>query len=171
MPPVRQEHGHVQLGSCSAGANGRGLKISDGQKMCLYWLYFKMSVSSFVPTKHDPGWTSVLIRTRGPLVTPVRDTASECCISLLLNQLNCTLSGILVFSFYLWIPLYWFLVLLNSFSVFGHYISARLQIIWRPYLWLVWSFTQMVSFLEFSISNPVFPPLPPFIFSSAPPEC
>lgn len=52
----------------------------------------------------------------------------------------------------------------NSFSVFGHYISARLQIIWRPYLWLVWSFTQMVSFLEFSISNPVFPPLPPFIF-------
>lgn len=53
----------------------------------------------------------------------------------------------------------------NSFSVFGHYISARLQIIWRPYLWLVWSFTQMVSFLEFSISNPVFPPLPPFISS------
>lgn len=44
----------------------------------------------------------------------------------------------------------------NSFSVFGHYISAWLQIIWRPYLWLVWSFTQMVSFLEFSISNPVF---------------
>lgn len=45
----------------------------------------------------------------------------------------------------------------NSFSIFGHYISARLQIIWRPYLWLVWSFTQMVSFLEFSIPNPVFP--------------
>lgn len=59
-------------GSCSAGANGRGLKISDGQKMCLYGFYFKTSVPSFVPTKHDPGWTSVLIRTRGPLLTPVR---------------------------------------------------------------------------------------------------
>ncbi len=58
--------------SCSAGANGRGLKILDGQKMCLYRFYFKTSVPSFVPTKHDPGWTSVLIRTRGPLVTPVR---------------------------------------------------------------------------------------------------
>lgn len=57
----------------------------------------------------------------------------------------------------------------NSFSVFGHYISARLQIIWRPYLWLVWSFTPMVSFLEFSISNPVFPPLPPSFLTWMPP--
>ena len=43
--------------------------------------------------------------------------------------------------------------ILNSFSIFGYYISARLQIIWRPNLWLVWSFTQMVSLLEFSIAT------------------
>lgn len=34
----------------------------------------------------------------------------------------------------------------NSFSFFGQYFSARFQTIWRPYLWLVWSFTQMVLF-------------------------
>lgn len=38
----------------------------------------------------------------------------------------------------------------NSFRIFGHYISARFQIIWRPNLWLV-SCTALISFLEFII--------------------
>lgn len=59
-------------GSCSAGANGRGLQISDGRKSAFTDFYFKAFVPSFVPTKHDRGWTSVLIRTRGLPETPVR---------------------------------------------------------------------------------------------------
>lgn len=38
----------------------------------------------------------------------------------------------------------------NSFRIFGHYISARFQIIWRPNLWLV-SCTALIFFLEFII--------------------
>lgn len=45
----------------------------------------------------------------------------------------------------------------NSFRIFGHYISARFQIIWRPNLWLV-SCTALVSFIEF-IFHPFFSPL------------
>lgn len=114
-------------------------------EMCLQRFWFKASVPSFVPTEHDSGWTPVLIRTRGLSVkTMNKETAPLVSPSV----------------FYLF-PLNSFMLIccsFNSFSIFGHYISARLQIIWRPYLWLVWSFTQMVSFLEFSIPNPVFPP-------------
>lgn len=77
--------------SCSAGANGRGLKISNGQKICLCQFYCKMLVPLFVPTEHDPSWTSVLINQRAPSdSTPVRKGHCGCFISLLLNQICCT---------------------------------------------------------------------------------
>lgn len=84
--------------------------------------------------------------------------------ALYLHYETALLVSLMDFSFFLLNSFMLISCSFNSFSVFGHYISARLQIFWRPYLWLVWSFTQMVSFLEFSISNPVFPPSPSFIF-------
>lgn len=156
--------------SCSVRANGRDRKL-DGRKdfpdpVCKH-------VPSSVPTEHDPGWASVLIRTRGVLDGSSQWTTLHMS-AFYLNAKSTVLHSWCLF----WILrfsseflLCWFPCSLNSFSVFGLYISARLQIIWRPHLWLVWSFTQMVSFLEFSTSNPVSPPSPSFISHRASLEC
>lgn len=48
----------------------------------------------------------------------------------------------------------------NCFSVFGHYFSDRLQIIWWPDLWLVGSFIPLVSFFPWA-PNPCL--LPSFL--------
>lgn len=43
----------------------------------------------------------------------------------------------------------------NSFRIFGYYICARLQIIWRPNLWLVLiSFNWFLPLLSSASSNP-----------------
>lgn len=146
--------------SCSVCANGRGREF-NGRKGAFTDPVCKHAPSS-VPTEHDPGWASVLIRTRGVLDGSTQwttlHTSALCLNAKLTVPHSWCLLWILRFSSEF--LLCWFPCSLNSFSVFGLYISARLQIIWRPHLWLVWSFTQMVSFLEFSTSNPVSPPSP-----------
>lgn len=170
MPPVRQKHGHVQLrGSCSAGANGRGLKVSDGQKMC--WFHCK---TPFICTNWTWPQLNLSIDQNQRASTEKRTLLAGALYLYYQTKQTALLVSLRNFKFLLLNSFILISCPFNSFSVFGHYISARLQIIWRPYLWLVWSFTQMVSFLEFSISNPVFPPPPPppFIFShQTPPEC
>lgn len=56
--------GHVQLVQIV-----EALRKLMARKMCLSNFTLKTFLPSFVPTKHDPGWTAVLIWTRGP---PVR---------------------------------------------------------------------------------------------------
>lgn len=157
--------------SCSVCANGRDRKL-DCRKGAFTDPVCK-HVPSSVPTEHDPGWASVLIRTRGVLDghgqwTTLHTSALYLDAKLTVLHSWCLLWILLFPSEFL---LCWFPCSLNSFSVLGLYISARLQIIWRPHLWLVWSFTQMVSFLGFSTSNPVSPPSPPFISHWASLEC
>lgn len=156
------------FGSCSVRANSRDRKLDGGfadsdhkaRSLHLYRLNMTLAELQYRSEPEGFGWFQ-----------SADDTTHEC---LYLNAKSTVLhswclSWILVFSF--WIPLCWFSCSFNSFSIFGLYISARLQIIWRPHLWLVWSLTPMVSFLEFSTSNPVSPLLPPFVSYRASLEC
>lgn len=154
--------------SCSVCANGRDRKLEAEKEplaiqsvnMSLHLYRLNMTQAELQFWSEPEGFWMVPVN--GRHYTRVHSM-------LMLNLHSWCLLWILRFSSEF--PLCWFPCSLNSFSVFGLYISTRLQIIWRPHLWLVWSFTQMVSFLEFSTSNPVSPPSPSLISHRASLEC
>lgn len=125
-------------GSCSVRANGRGRQV-EGRKRAvtesrreqtpLHLHRLNMTQAELQYRSEPEGFGRIPVS--GRHYTRVLST-------LMPNQPCCTPGVSYGFSVFSSEFLYAdFPCSLNSFSIFGLYISARLQIIWRPHLWLV----------------------------------